>query len=233
MSDIKVGIIVAMELELENIEKAMTDLSVSELSGMKFILGKLGGKNVVVARCGIGKVFAAICTQTMILGFSPEVIVNAGVAGGLAPDLRIGDIVIADKAVQHDMDTSALGDERGLISGLDMVYIPTSEKVTSLLESVVGKLGVRHKIGTVATGDRFINAEEQKTFISEHFGAAACEMEGGAVVQTCYVNNVPCSILRAISDGGDENSYVDYPIFAKKAADISAKVIEEFVREYE
>lgn len=233
MSKIDVGVIVAMDIELENIEKAMTDVTISTVCGMKFVLGTLHGKSVAAARCGIGKVFAAICTQTMILSFEPAVIINAGVAGALSKDLTIGEIVIAKDAVQHDMDTTGLGDEPGLISGLDIVKIPTDEKVTAVLESVVRGLGIKYEVGTIATGDIFVNTKEKKRSIVELFGASACEMEGASVVQTCYVNKVPCSILRAISDGGDDNSNMDYQTFAKMAAATSARVIEEFVRAWE
>lgn len=233
MEKVTVGIIVAMDIELENIEKAMTSAAVSEISSMRFVVGDLHGKKVAAARCGIGKVFAAICTQTMILEFSPEVIINAGVAGAIDKDLTINEIVIGKRAVQYDMDTSGLGDEPGMISGINLVYIPTDERVTNLLEQVVKKMGVNYKTGTIATGDQFINKNEMKRHLAEDFGASSCDMEGGSVVQTCYINNVPCSVMRAISDGGDDNSNMDYMTFAKKAADTSAKVIEEFVRAYE
>ena len=232
MNKVTIGIIVATELELENIEKAITEKSYVELSGMKFITGVLSGKKIVAARCGVGKVFAAICTQTMILGFSPDVIVNVGVAGGLSGALEIGEIFIAEHAVQHDMNTMALGDELGLISGINMVYLPTDEKVTSVLESAVQKVGVNYEVGTIATGDAFINTNEMRNFLVETFSAAACDMESAAVVQTCYVNNVPCSIMRAISDSGDDNSHMDYQDFAKKAADTSAEVVAEFVKQW-
>lgn len=229
---VSVGIIVAMQLELDNIENAMTEKTIIELSGMKFVVGELSGKRVVAALCGVGKVFAAICTQTMILGFEPDVIINAGVAGGLSSNLHIGEIVIAENAVQHDMNTTALGDEMGLISGIDLVYLPTDPHVTSLLENVVQHLGINYETGTIATGDAFINTNEMKAFIVNAFDAIACDMESAAVIQTCYVNKIPCSVLRAISDGGDDNSHVDYQTFAKQAADTSADVISEFVKVY-
>ena len=228
----RIGIIVALQMELENIENAMTEKSVVELSGMKFIVGTLAGKQVVAALCGVGKVFAAICTQTMILGFAPEVIVNAGVAGSLSQDITIGDLVIANDAVQHDMDTTALGDEIGLISGLNIVHIPADKKVTKALSDAAAGVGLKSKTGTIATGDCFIGSDQKKKYIADTFGASACDMESAAVIQSCYVNKVPCSVLRAISDGGDDNSAMDYNTFAKQAADNSAKVIETFVRDW-
>lgn len=229
---VKVGIIVALEMELVNIENAMTEKSMVEISGMKFIMGTLAGKRAVVALCGVGKVFAAICTQTMILGFNPDVIINVGVAGALSDSLAIGEIVIAENAVQHDMNTVALGDEIGFISGINKVYLPTDKSVTSMLENVVQMLGINYEVGTIATGDAFINTNEMRQFLVDTFGASACDMESAAVVQTCYVNNIPCSVIRAISDAGDDNSHMDYQEFAQQAAEQSAKVIQQFVRAF-
>ena len=165
----------------------------------------------------------------MILGFSPDVIINTGVAGTLTDELSIGDVAIADKVVQHDIDTTALGDEPGLISGLNIVYIPTDDNITGILSESVKELGLNCKTGTIATGDCFINDNEKKKSIIDKFSAIACEMEGGAIAQTCYINNVPFSILRAISDGGDENSHLDYSAFLKKAAETSIEVIKKFI----
>ena len=232
MDKVEVGIIVAMEMELENIEKEMTDKNVVQLSGMRFIVGTLSGKRVVAAQCGIGKVFAAICTQTMILTFSPRIIINTGVAGGLSKNLTIGELVIAKNAVQHDMDTTPLGDEEGLISGLNIVYIPTDEKATALLEATAEKLNIKHETGTIATGDQFVHTSDVKQRLVSKFNALACDMESGSIAHTCYVNKTPCAVLRAISDGGDENSHVDYQTFAREAAHVSAAVITEFVGDF-
>lgn len=232
-NNVDVGIIVALQLELENIENAMTEKTEVKISGMKFITGKIENKNVVVALCGVGKVFAAICTQTMILGFSPKIIINVGVAGGISNNLGIGGIVIASYVVQHDMNTTALGDELGFISGINRVYLPTDPTVTSLVEKVVKESSLEYEIGTIATGDSFINTNEMRDFLAEYFNASACDMESAAVVQACYINKVPCTILRTISDAGDDNSHLDYETFAKQAADVSAKIIVEFVKDYE
>ena len=143
--------------------------------------------------------------------------------------LAIGDIAVADKVVQHDIDTTALGDEPGLISGLNLVYIPTDEKISSILAESVKELGINCITGTVATGDCFRNDKEKKQSIIKKLSAVACEMEGGAIAQACYINDVPFSILRAISDDGDENSHLDYSAFMKKAAEISIEVIKCFI----
>lgn len=226
---VDIGIIGAMQIEIEGIKSLMEDKITINMSGIEFVSGKIFGKSVVTAVCGIGKVFSAVCAQTMILGFKPDVIINTGVAGTLTDELSIGDVAVADKVVQHDIDTTALGDEPGLISGLNIVYIPTDEKISEILVDSVKELGLNCKSGTIATGDCFINDNNRKQSIIDNFSAIACEMEGGAIAQACYINNIPFSILRAISDGGDENSHLDYSAFLKKAAETSIEVIKKFI----
>lgn len=229
-SKVQIGIIGAMQVEIDGLKALMENKCVKKISGIEFVSGEIFGKSIVAAVCGIGKVFAAVCTQTMILEYAPDVIVNSGVAGTLTDELSIGDVAVACDVVQHDMDTTALGDEPGLISGLNIVHIPTSEKVSSVLTKCVNEIGVNTKLGTIATGDCFMNDPERKQKIAAEFGAIACEMEGGAVAQTCYINDIPFSVLRAISDGGDENSHLDYPTFVKLAAECSIEVIKKFIK---
>lgn len=230
---VQIGIIGAMQVEIDGLKALMENKRVTVISGIEFVSGELYGKKIVVAVCGIGKVFAAMCAQTMILAFNPDVIVNSGVAGTLTNELSIGDVAVASDVVQHDMDTTALGDEIGLISGLNIVHIPADEKVSSLLAVCVKSLDVNVKRGTIATGDCFMNDPERKNKVAETFNAIACEMEGGGIGQACFVNKVPFSVLRAISDGGDENSHLDYPTFVKMAAERSIEVMKKFVENWD
>ena len=235
---VDIGIIGAMQIEVEALCTAMEDTAVEEISGIRFVRGTLRGKQVVCAKCGIGKVFAATCAEAMILRYAPRVIVNSGVAGSLST-LSIGQIALADEVVQHDMDTTPFGDPAGLISGLDLVYIPTDAGVTSLLESCVRAEGVPCRRGTVASGDRFVASEAEKSRIRNLFDTPehpvlACEMEGAAIGQVCFVNRVPCSVLRAISDGGDEQAaFSDYPTFLAAAAKTATEVMLRFVEAFE
>jgi len=119
-----IGIIGAMDIEVENIKALLSDITTETVSGVDFVKGKFGQKDVVVAKCGVGKVFSALCTEAMILKYNPKVIINVGVAGCLTPELKIGDIVIADKVVQHDMDTSPLGDPIGMLSDIKSCTSP-------------------------------------------------------------------------------------------------------------
>ena len=179
------GIICAMEVELEKIRAMMDPVEGEfEYSSIKYYLGKISGKGVVCAVCGVGKVFAAMCAQTMILKFHPDEIINVGVAGSLTSELDIADLVVARKLVQHDMDVTAL---------------------------------------------EFITKKFQKQLLTEEFGAIACEMEGAAIAQVCYVNKMPFCVLRAISDSADEKSHMDYPEFTKIAAQNSAEIIQKYM----
>ena len=240
MNEIKkadIGIIGAMQIEVEALCAAMENTECETVGNMTFVCGDLKGKRVVCAKCGIGKVFAAMCAQTMILRYSPAVIVNSGVAGTLSPNLSIGQIALAEQMVQHDMDTSPIGDPVGLISGINIIYIPAAPAVTAALAAAVESVGVPYKRGTVASGDQFICHTADKDRIradveTEDKPVLACEMEGAAIGQVCYVNGTPYGILRAISDGGDEQAFADYPTFLAAAAKTATEVMLRFVEDW-
>ncbi len=225
-----IGIIGAMESEVRSLISMLEAPSTKQISGVTFHYGSLLGKNTVIARCGVGKVFAAICTQTMILEFSPSLIVNTGVGGALASGISIGDVVIADRLCQHDMDTSAVGDPKGLVSGINKIYFDSDEKTVDLLSSAASALGIKTVVGTVASGDKFISSMEDKLRIRDDFGACCCEMEGAAVAHTCYVNNTRFAVIRAISDSADGEATMDYPTFLPIAAANSAKMTIELIK---
>ena len=172
-----IGIIGAMHIEVETVKSLMENKVSETVSGMEFVSGTLFGRKIVVAVCGIGKVAAAMCAQTMILKYSPECIINTGVGGSLDPELHICDVVIAESLVQHDMDTSPLGDPVGLISGINIVNIPCDGRVTAaLLKAAEALDGVRTAAGVIASGDQFIASAEAKIRIVDRFGARVCEM---------------------------------------------------------
>ena len=227
-----IGIIAAMQIEIDGIKAQISDPETVTVSGIDFVSGHINGRYVVCAKCGVGKVFAALCAQTMCLSFDLDCIINTGVAGGLADGLCVLDVVVADSVVQHDMDTSPIGDPVGLISGINIVNIPTATRVARVLSECVEQVGVKCVIGTVATGDQFVATDAKRRYIKETFNAAACEMEGGAIGQVCYVNNVPFGIIRAISDGGDGDAVLDYPTFAAKAAENSVLAVLRFIEKF-
>ena len=229
---VDIGIIGAMQPEVEGLIASLDTPRCERVSGIDFYLGNIGSKSVVIAKCGVGKVFAAICAEAMIIKYSPDLIINSGVGGALSKDLRPLDIVFADKLVQHDMDTSAIGDPVGLISGINKVYFDTDERARAILESAAKSLNIKYAIGTIATGDKFISDKVDKDRISSTFGAIACEMEGGAIAHASFVNATPCVVIRAISDSADGEATMDYPVFLPKAAKISQSLTLALLRSY-
>ena len=224
----KIGIIGAMQMEVDALQAAMESPASEIVSGITFITGRIGNHDIVTAQCGIGKVFAAMCAQTMILKFNPTLIINTGVAGGIADELNIGDVVVAEKVVQHDMDTSPIGDPVGLISGINKIYFETDAKASEALAASLAKFGINTVRGTIATGDQFVSSSEKKVYLQNTFGAAACEMEGGSIGHVCYLNNTPFAVLRSISDKANEEATMDFPTFAKRSADGYVKVVTDF-----
>ena len=227
-----IGIIGAMDAEVNGLIKKLDGHRIDYVGGIEFHTGKLLRREVVIARCGVGKVFAAMCAEAMIIKYSPVLIVNTGVAGGLDPSLNCADIVVAEKLCQHDMDTSPLGDPKGLISGINKVYFESDSEAIDAVMLSAYELGITVKRGTVATGDKFIASAEDRERIVSEFGASACEMEGGAIAHTAFVNKTPFVVIRAISDGANSESAMDFPTFlgvaAKKSEAITLALVEKY-----
>ena len=229
---VDIGIIGAMEPEVEAIIASLEEKECESVSGIYFYTGLLCGKRVAVAKCGIGKVFAALCTQTMIMKYSPSLIVNTGVGGALKYGITTGDIVVADSLCQHDMDTSAIGDPKGLVSGINVIYFESDKRASEILLSAANALALNATSGRIASGDKFIASKEDKDRIISDFSAVACEMEGCAVAQVAYVNNIPFAVVRAISDSADGSATMDYPTFlpiaAKNSTNLTLALVEKW-----
>ncbi len=222
-----IGIIGAMDIEIEHINAVMENKEEFTVSGALYTKGTIDGKDVVTAVCGIGKVFAAMCAQTMIVKFGADTVINTGVAGGLTDKTDILDTVVATALVQHDMDTTYFGDPKGMISGINVVEF---ECDSTLAEKITANVEGNCVRGIVASGDCFVADNSKKKEISETFNAVACEMEGAAIAQVCYVNKIPFCVLRSISDGanGEEMSYERFRVVAaEKAAKVIIKTIKE------
>lgn len=227
-----IGIIGALEDEVREIISRLYNKTTEKVGSIEFNLGELFGKRIVIARCGVGKVFAAICAEAMIIKYSPSLIVNSGVGGALDKSLRPCDIVFADKLVQHDMDTSPIGDPVGLISGVNRVWFETDRRAREVLIEAASELGVNYLVGAIATGDKFISSKEDKDRITSLFGASACEMEGGAIAHTAFVNGTPFMVVRAISDSADGDACMDYPTFLPIATKISTALTLALIEKY-
>ena len=226
-----IGIIGAMSAEVEALKAKIENARTEKISGVEFVSGKLSGKDVVVAQCGIGKVFAAICAQTMILRYCASTLINTGVAGTLSEKIGILDFAVSSAVVQHDMDTTAIGDAPGLISGINVVEIPASAELCERVLKIATAQGEKAVGGVIASGDQFINSRERKSFIRDTFGAIACEMEGAAIGHVCYVNGVDFVIIRCISDNASGEAEMEYPEMVKIAAVKSQKLVEAIVAE--
>ncbi len=219
-----IGIIGAMDIEVAILRDKMVNPTVETISGVDFIRGKLEGRDVVLARSGVGKVFAAICAQTMILKYGVKAIINSGVAGTLTGELHIGDVAISTACVQHDMDTSPVGDPVGLLSGINVVELPADTTLVGELDKVCVDSGVNHRLGVIATGDQFVATHERRDWIRDQFKAIAVEMEAGSIAHVCYVNKVPFASIRVISDEASGDVHIDYMTFVKKAAATSSDI---------
>lgn len=219
------GLIGAMRVEVEAIKEKMKGVVCESIGGVEFVRGELGGSEIVVAQCGVGKVFAAMCAQTMILRYGVDRIINTGVAGTLCDRLGVLDIAVADAVVQHDMDTSPLGDPVGMISGINVVKIPACPSLAEKIESVAREMGKNVVHGVIASGDQFINSAEKKAWIATQFDAIACEMEGAAIGHVCYVNGVDFAVLRSISDNASGEADMEFPEMARRAAEQAQELI--------
>ncbi len=223
----KLGIIGAMQIEIENLKPSIEKPRFETISGADFISGEINGVEVVAAVSGIGKVFAAICTEIMILHFGVDHVINIGVAGSLVKDLKVLDVAVADSAVQHDMNTTALGDPAGLVSGINIVNFTADEKLKKAVCEVLDAKGIYHQTGVIASGDLFVDTDKQRQNIRMKFDAIAADMEGGSIAHTCYVNNVPFTLIRSISDA--DGSAMDYNTFAGKAAEQSISIVLDVI----
>ncbi len=227
-----IGIIGAMKIEVDELAKMIVNAKREIISGVEYISGYLFDREVVCAVCGIGKVNAAICTQTMILKYAPELIINTGVGGALDEDLHICDVVVGNYAVQHDVDTSAIGDPVGFVSTVNVTQFPLDNKASDELMAALNDTGIHAFRGAIASGDQFVSQKEIKEKIKALFGASVCEMEGAAIAHVCLLSKVPCAILRAISDNADEDANLSYPEFAKIAADQSVKALVSYFQKH-
>ena len=227
----KIGIIGAMAVEVESLKARIENKISEKVSGIEFVSGKLCGKDVVIAQCGIGKVFSAICAEAMIVRFGVDAVINTGVAGTLSEKIGILDLAISDSVVQHDMDTSPLGDPVGLLSGINIVKLPASERLWTAVSAAADKMGINYQLGVIASGDQFICDAGKKDYIKSNFDAIACEMEGGSIGHVCYVNGVEFVVIRSISDNASGEANMEYPEMVKRAAAQSeALVIETLTR---
>ena len=224
----KIGIIGAMEVEVETLKKDMEVGRVVKKAGMEFHEGVLNGMPVVVVRSGICKVNAAVCTQILIDDFGVDGIINTGVGGSLNAEINIGDIVISTDVVHHDVNAVEFGYALGQIPQMKVFSFPADETFAEKAKAACNRVNPDITVwrGRICSGDQFVSSQEQKDQIIKAFHGWCTEMEGAGIAQTAYLNGVPFIIVRAISDKADNSAYVDYATFEKKAAEHSVRLVE-------
>lgn len=227
------GIIGAMEEEVNILKEKMSIDAVEKKASMEFFKGKLNDKEVVIVRSGISKVNAAVCTQILIDDFNVDCVINTGIAGSLQNKIDIGDIVISSDAMQHDVDATGFGYDPGVIPRMETSVFKADERLIELAKKVCEAEipDIAAHVGRVVTGDQFISDREVKNKIESNFHGYCTEMEGAAIAQAAYLNNVPFVILRAISDKSDDSATVDYPAFEKKAIEHSVILVENMLKQ--
>ena len=230
---IKLGIIGAMSVEVEDLKEQMEELELTQKAGMTFYHGKLEGLPVVVVVCGVGKVNAALCVQILCDCFGVTHIVNTGVAGSLCNDLDIGDFVISRDAMYHDFDCHSLNPDYpvGQVPGMSVRAFTADPTLVEYAYDAAQRVYTGHaKIGRVASGDQFVCRKDVKQAIIENTGAMCTEMEGTAIAHAAWRNGIPFVVIRAISDTADNSAETDYPTFEAAAAKRSALVTREMAK---
>ncbi|MCI9571165.1 MAG: 5'-methylthioadenosine/adenosylhomocysteine nucleosidase [Lachnospiraceae bacterium] len=228
----KIGIIGAMELEVEQLKKEMAVESVIKKAGMDFFEGTLSNVPVVVVRSGIGKVNAALCVQILADVFQVSHVINTGVAGSLNAKLDIGDILISRDVLHHDMDATIFGYQPGEVPQMGFREFKADERMMELAREACEKANpdIHVMFGRVVSGDQFISSKEVKERLIAQFQGDCTEMEGASIAHGAYLNSLPFVIIRAISDKADDSAEMDYPTFETAAAKHSAALVKEMIK---
>ena len=231
----KIGIIGAMEMEIEFLRKLMgSEIKKTEAGSIVFNEGKIHGVDVVVVRSGLGKVNAALCAQRLALQFGCTNIINTGVAGAMAHGLGVMDFVVSTDAVYHDMDAVGFGYELGQVPQMSVFSFGADKGMIEAAKKAFADLGLskEHQMieGRIATGDQFISDKAAKAKIAENFSPACVEMEGAAIAHACYLNKVPCVVLRCMSDMADDLRRSVYDFNEQAAAEMCARVVEKMIQ---
>ena len=226
-----IGIIGAMEEEVQALKEAMTVEEIREKASMTFCRGNLCGQDVVIVRSGIGKVNAGICAQILIDDFRVDALINTGIAGSLDARIDIGDMVISTDALHHDMDATIFGDPAGQIPRMDVLAFPADAELVEKARQANERANpeIHTFLGRVVSGDQFISSQEAKDRIHSQFQPLCTEMEGAGIAHAAYLNKVSYVIIRAISDKADNSATMDYPEFERRAITHSVRLVKELL----
>lgn len=225
-----IGLIGAMEEEIRELKRVITEQEVIDKYGIEFIKGQLEGKEVILVQSGIGKVNAAIIVTLLYQLFDVTHIVNTGSAGALDSALDVGDIIIAHSLTYHDVDVTAFNYKPGQMAGMPELYYPDTQLIRTA-QDVCRQMGIEPFLGQVVSGDQFVSQQESKAYILSKFPLArAAEMESTAIAQAAHVLNIPFVIIRAISDSANEEASVTFDQFILTAGKISATMVQQTVK---
>ncbi len=225
----KVGVIGAMDVEVNYLCSIVENPNITEICGLRFHSGKIGKVAVVIAQSGVGKVNMAMCATIMVSQFHVTHLINSGIAGGMDESLRIFDIVVSSDVVHHDMDAVAFGYEPCRVPGLAVSAFPADKILIELVKKAYGAGGFNKKVveGRVATGDCFVNSSEKKAIIKEKCNPFCVEMEGAALAQVAYLSKIPFVVIRCISDMAENTDEVYHE---EEAAKVSKFVVEQVLK---
>ena len=227
----KIAIIAAMEEEVSAIKNIMTNISENKIYNLTIYEGTINNKDCILTECGVGKVHAARTTQILIDNYDIKYVINVGSAGGINSNLNILDIVIGKDLVQYDFDLTAVGHEKGYISGIG-TRIKASKELIQKCEKVINNLQDKnHKviIGTIATGDLFCTDPNVAKNVRDTFNAECVEMEGAAIAQVCFLDNIPFLVIRSISDSPNGNNGIDFEKYLEFASLRCAEILKELL----
>ena len=227
-----IGVIGAMEIEVEALKKNMNIEEIVDVASMQFCKGTYGDVHVVIVRSGIGKVNAGMCTQILADRFNVDMVINTGIAGSLQAKIDIGDIVVSTDALQHDMDATGFGYALGVIPQMETSVFQADEDLRKLAVTTCQRVNPDIHVyeGRVVSGDQFVSDQDRKDAILKEFQGCCTEMEGAAIAQAAYLNHIPFVIIRAISDKADGSATMDYSEFEAKAVEHVVNLMDGMLR---
>jgi adenosylhomocysteine nucleosidase len=236
MQNKTVGIIGAMDCEIENLKSQLKNKIENKVGELVIYTGELFNHNIVLVKSGVGKVNAALCTQYIIDKYKPNYIINTGIAGGIGLALSVGDLVIASELVQYDFDVSAIGYAKGyMCNGKNpdkpTIFYSDEKLIEKFIKAVKETSSTKIHKGRIATGDMFVSNNDKKLEIRKTFNAIAVEMEGCAIGQVATINKVPFVVVRAISDLADDIAGSSHEFVEKEMAQLSSSAIETLLKE--
>lgn len=225
----KYGIIGAMDEEVAYLRDKMTQVTEYTIANSKFFEGEIAGKDVILLKSGIGKVNAAMSTTILMERFSPSIVINTGSAGGFSQNLSVGDIVISDEVIHHDVDATAFDYAYGQVPQMPARFT-ADQTLVEQARRIMGTLEIPYEVGLIATGDTFMSDEQRINAVRKLFpNMLAAEMEGAAIAQVCYQYDVPFIIIRALSDIAGKDSPITFDQFLQTAAKNATQIILSYI----